>query len=269
MSESIPHYLLMSEARATAPSGEADSLVAPGQWRFVLESADGQALLEIDEEEFESDQERLDLIAVVRGLEALDQPSRVTLVTSSSYVNHGFRYGLDEWRENEWQWERFGEMAPVKNSDLWRRVDRALRFHRVDCRSWRFDRGHVDSGVPSAPPPASTSMPRTGARATPPAPHFDRSRDHAREATFEASRRPQSHGESSLEEHRLGNETADMVATGTTVLRRPRFERDNVRKRSHSRFGTTAAVRNPAASAVMIWHICRRWLAGALRDDAS
>jgi RNase H-like protein len=73
----------------------------------------------------------------------------VTLVTPSKYVNRGLAQGLPEWRHNGWQWEHFGEMVPVKNRDLWQRVDRALDYHQVQCRSWRFDLPHgaAASGV--------------------------------------------------------------------------------------------------------------------------
>ena len=83
--------------------------------------------------------ERLDLLTVVRALESLDQPSQVTLVECSDYIWKGVRYGLPEWRTNGWRWEFFGQMVPVKNSDLWQRLDRALRFHNVECRRRRFD----------------------------------------------------------------------------------------------------------------------------------
>lgn len=86
--------------------------------------------------------ERLELLCVVRGLEALDQPSRVTLITPSPYVREGIRYGLEQWRENDWQWESFGRMVPVKNQDLWQRVDIALKFHHLECLTWRFDAAH-------------------------------------------------------------------------------------------------------------------------------
>jgi len=108
---------------------------------------DGETMLEAADEEPESDPSRLELLAVVRGLEALDQPSRVTLVTSSRYVTRGLRFGLEEWRENNWQWERFGEMQRVRNWDLWQRIDRAMSYHRVDCRTWRFDL--ADEGPPA------------------------------------------------------------------------------------------------------------------------
>jgi ribonuclease HI len=103
--------------------------------------------LEAGDFESELGGERLELLAVVRGLEALEQPSQVTLVTPSRYVQRGLRYGLPPWRENQWRWERFGELTPVKNADLWQRVDRALEFHRVDCRVWRLDSPATPSGA--------------------------------------------------------------------------------------------------------------------------
>jgi hypothetical protein len=90
-------------------------------------------------------------LAVVRGLEAIPQPARVTLVTASHYVSRGLRFGLSEWRENGWQWERFGEFSPITNADLWQRLDRALQIHQVQCRTWRFDQAHGES----CPAPAS------------------------------------------------------------------------------------------------------------------
>jgi ribonuclease HI len=120
----------------------------PGQWRFVLRGDDGSALLVAEDVEPDIQGERLELLSVVRGLEALEQPSRVTLMTPSVYVREGIRYGLEEWRSNDWQWELFGRMVPVKNSDLWRRVDRAMQFHEVECRTWRFDPSHEEPSPP-------------------------------------------------------------------------------------------------------------------------
>jgi ribonuclease HI len=142
---STPHFLLFSESRRQAPVGRE----AAGQWRFLLESVDGATKLAACDEEPQAHCSRLELLAVVRGLEALDQPSRVTLVTPSRYVSRGIRYGLDEWRRNDWRWERYGRMTPVKNGDLWRRIDRALQYHKLDCRTWRFDSPDDDLGGPS------------------------------------------------------------------------------------------------------------------------
>ena len=125
-----PHFVLFSET-----SVQDDE----PQWRFMLTSSDGQQKLIAADHEPHTYGERLELLSVVRGLEALDQPSQVTLVTDSRFVAQGMTHGLSEWRENDWCWERFGELTPVKHRDLWQRVDRALAFHQVDCRTWRFD----------------------------------------------------------------------------------------------------------------------------------
>jgi ribonuclease HI len=81
----------------------------------------------------------LELLAVVRGLEAIDRPARVTLLTSSRYVSHGIRRQLSQWREDNWQWERFGEFVSIRDKDLWQRVDHALQIHQVECTDWQAD----------------------------------------------------------------------------------------------------------------------------------
>ena len=68
-----------------------------------------------------------------RGLEALESPSHVTLLSGSRHIRRGLDSGLAQWRENGWQWERYGRMTPVKNGDLWRRLDRLLSIHAIDC----------------------------------------------------------------------------------------------------------------------------------------
>ena len=134
MSRETPHVVLVAEA------ADADS--ADGHWRFVLRSSQGQTLLDAEDSEPGVQGERLELLAVVRGLEAIDHPSRVTVVTGSHYVNRMLTLGLDDWRENGWCWEHYGQWVPIKHADLWQRVDRALLFHKVECRRWRFDAGH-------------------------------------------------------------------------------------------------------------------------------
>jgi ribonuclease HI len=139
MSVPPPHFLLFSESRSTGERTASRSAAQSGKWRFVLESVDGKEKLEAADEEGVSDPERLELLAVVRGLEALDQPSLVTLVTRRPSISRGFRFGLANWRESDWQWECYGRMTEVKDADLWQRVDRALDYHQVKCRTWRFD----------------------------------------------------------------------------------------------------------------------------------
>ncbi len=142
-----PRYLLFSQSRRGDPRAAEE--LEGGWWHFLLESLDGEQRLEAGDFEAGLGGERLELLAVVRGLEALEQPSQVTLVTPSRYVQRGLRYGLPPWRENQWRWERFGELTPVKNADLWQRVDRAMEFHRLDCRVWRLDAPSIPAVAPA------------------------------------------------------------------------------------------------------------------------
>jgi ribonuclease HI len=125
------HYLLYTEALRTDDSGP--------HWKFVLQSVGGDVQLSADDSELNSRTSRLELLAVVRGLEAIDRPARVTLLTGSRYVSRGIRRQLSQWREDNWQWERFGEFVPIRDKDLWQRVDHALQFHQVECCDWQAE----------------------------------------------------------------------------------------------------------------------------------
>ncbi len=116
-----------------------------GGWRFSLQSTDGSRRLEAADREPEARGERLELLTIVRGLEALDQPSRVTVCSAGTYVQRGVRYGLQEWEASDWMWERYGQWVPIKNADLWQRLDHVLQIHRVEFRRYRIDLPHSTS----------------------------------------------------------------------------------------------------------------------------
>ncbi len=155
MSVPSPHFLLFSESAGVAE---------PSRWRFVLRSPDGSERLTADDVEPDTYGERLELLTVVRGLEALSQPSRVTVMTPSAYVREGIRYGVSEWRRNGWRWEAFGQMIPVKHCDLWQRLDRAMHYHQVECRHWRLDPPHQANSFAAsqAPPSQGTAASSAG-----------------------------------------------------------------------------------------------------------
>ena len=125
----VPHYLLFSESDVHPAKGV-------GYWKFNLQQTAGSDSLEVMEFEPCIDGERLMLLGVLRGLEALDQPSAVTIVTPSRYVARGFRSGIAQWKADDWCCERFGAMKSILYADLWKRIERALQFHQVDCRCW-------------------------------------------------------------------------------------------------------------------------------------
>jgi ribonuclease HI len=160
MSVSAPHFLLYAEASLSATTQAADYEAADARrWRFVLRRPGGETALEAADDEPEAGTERLELLAVVRGLEALETPSRVTLLSGSRHIRRGLESGLAQWRENGWQWERYGRMTPVKNGDLWQRLDRLLQIHAIDCRPTGLNK----ADDLAAPPPSSVRQ-RTGAR---------------------------------------------------------------------------------------------------------
>lgn len=136
MTSAKPHFFLRCEAQVEGKRGE---------WTFALTAADGSAELKACDEEYDVTSERLELLAVVRALEALDQPSTVTITAGARSVRRAVAEGLDAWRDAGWMWECYGEMAPIKNRDLWMRLDRALCFHRLETRRvFRIDAAHVE-----------------------------------------------------------------------------------------------------------------------------
>ena len=108
-----PQYLLFTETRQQA---------AGRLWRFLLVPAgDAQPVTATDIEP-NLRASRAELLALVRGLEAIDQPGHVKLVASSNYVTRGISRGLNQWKRQGWHWERFGRRVPVRDCDLWQRV---------------------------------------------------------------------------------------------------------------------------------------------------
>ncbi len=147
MQAPVPHFLLYTES---SRSGR----FAP-RWKFVLQSVGGDERLSAADSELDSRRSRLELLAVVRGLEAIDRPSRVTLLTRSHYVSRGIRRQLNQWRDHHWRWESFGKLVPIRDHDLWQRIDRALQFHRVECCPWHVDDAPERRGFPTESPAAS------------------------------------------------------------------------------------------------------------------
>lgn len=127
-----PHFLLFCDGNASTASESANA--NRGRWKFVLENVETGERSEATDIEPSFATDRCALVSVLRGLESLEQPSRVTLVTTSRYVTRGLQYGLIEWRDNDFSWEHFGAVQPIRNADIWRRIDRTLAFHQVQCR---------------------------------------------------------------------------------------------------------------------------------------
>jgi ribonuclease HI len=117
----LPHLRLTSKTLQTPQPS----------WGFVLEDLDGERFLEASDTELGASPQRLALLGLVRGLESLDIPSRLSLFTASRYVQQGLVFGMQDWRDNGWRWDSFGTFVPIKHADLWRRVDHALKYHQL------------------------------------------------------------------------------------------------------------------------------------------
>jgi len=108
----------------------------PGGWAAILRS--GAAEKEISGGETATTNNRMELMAVIHGLNALKSSSSVTVHTDSRYVMDGATQWLTRWKANGW---KTSDKKPVRNEDLWRALDTAMAAHEV---KWRWIRGHSD-----------------------------------------------------------------------------------------------------------------------------
>jgi ribonuclease HI len=110
----------------------------PGGWGVVLRYGTQQKELYGGEQHTTNN--RMELMAAIRGLESLKRPCKVDLTTDSVYVRSGITEWLPNWKTNGW---KTAARKPVKNADLWQRLDQAAQPHQV---SWHWVKGH--SGHP-------------------------------------------------------------------------------------------------------------------------
>ena len=107
----------------------------PGGWGALLRY--GAHEKELCGGEAETTNNRMELMAAIRALEALTRPMDVRVTTDSQYVKQGITTWLPAWKARGW---RTADRKPVKNMDLWQRLETALTPHRVE---WRWIRGHA------------------------------------------------------------------------------------------------------------------------------
>ena len=87
--------------------------------------------------EAETTNNRMELMAAISALEALSRPSRITVVTDSAYVKNGVTGWIHGWKRNGW---KTAAKKPVKNAELWQRLDEAQKRHQV---VWTWVKGHA------------------------------------------------------------------------------------------------------------------------------
>jgi ribonuclease HI len=107
----------------------------PGGWGAILRYGDTEK--ELSGGETPTTNNRMELMAAIAGLEALKRPCRVRLYSDSQYLRDGITRWLPAWKARGW---RTADKKPVKNVDLWQRLEAAATPHEVE---WHWVRGHA------------------------------------------------------------------------------------------------------------------------------
>jgi ribonuclease HI len=112
----------------------------PGGWGVLLQAKDGDRVVkerELQGGEAATTNNRMELMAAIMALETLERPSQITIVTDSAYVKNGVTGWIHGWKRNGW---KTAAKKPVKNAELWQRLDEAQARHEVEWK-WIRPRG--------------------------------------------------------------------------------------------------------------------------------
>ncbi len=128
MTAQLPHVVIHTDGACSGNPG-------PGGWGAILAFGDHEK--EIKGGEALTTNNRMELMAAISALESLKRPCRVDLHTDSQYLRNGVMSWMSNWKRNGW---RTSDKKPVKNVDLWKRLDAALGPHQIQ---WHWLRGHT------------------------------------------------------------------------------------------------------------------------------
>jgi ribonuclease HI len=132
VSPTLPHVVIHTDGACSGNPG-------PGGWAAILAFGDHEK--ELKGGELLTTNNRMELTAAIAALEALKRPCRVDLHTDSQYLRNGITSWIGKWKQNGW---RTSDKKPVKNADLWRRLEAALSNHQI---RWHWLRGHAGHDV--------------------------------------------------------------------------------------------------------------------------
>lgn len=108
----------------------------PGGWAAILRH--GERKKEIWGSEPQTTNNRMEMMAVIEGLAAVTEPCKVRVEIDSEYVKNGITQWIHQWKRRGW---KTASKQPVKNEDLWRKLDAALAGHELE---WHWVKGHAD-----------------------------------------------------------------------------------------------------------------------------
>jgi ribonuclease HI len=106
----------------------------PGGWGALLRYGDNER--ELCGGEHETTNNRMELMAVIKGLSALQRPCEVRVTSDSTYVLKGIQEWMPNWKKKGW---KTASKKPVKNVDLWQQLDQLVEMHSID---WQWVKGH-------------------------------------------------------------------------------------------------------------------------------
>ena len=112
----------------------------PGGWGVVMQAKAGQTVLkqrDLKGGEAVTTNNRMELLAAINALEALERPTPITIITDSTYVKNGITQWMHGWKRNGW---KTAAKKPVKNVELWQQLDAAQARHQV---IWTWVKGHA------------------------------------------------------------------------------------------------------------------------------
>jgi ribonuclease HI len=124
----LPHVVIHTDGACSGNPG-------PGGFGAILAFGDQEK--ELRGGEASTTNNRMELMAAISALEALKRPCRVDLHTDSQYLRDGVMSYMARWKQNGW---RTADKKPVKNIDLWQRLDATMRPHQI---RWHWLRGHA------------------------------------------------------------------------------------------------------------------------------
>lgn len=134
----IPEVQLFTDGACSGNPG-------PGGWAFILRHPASGKEIERSGGERETTNNRMELMAVIQGLEALKRRTSVELFTDSTYVGKGLTDWLPKWKANGWKRRERDRWVAVKNEELWRRLDQLLAKHCVRFTHVRGHSGHPEN----------------------------------------------------------------------------------------------------------------------------
>lgn len=136
--DSLPFVQLFSDGACSGNPG-------PGGWGCILRHPASGTEKEFSGGAAQTTNNQMEMLAVIEGLRQLSKPSRVEVVTDSSYVAKGSAEWLPNWKKNGWRRKDGKKWVPVKNVELWQQLDAELQRHTVKFTLVKGHSGHPEN----------------------------------------------------------------------------------------------------------------------------